>query len=166
MANTYTKGTIKPALPSAAFTEFEKYILTQASFQWEVADANLDMYFENSLCNDNNLTFDGLAPYVTAGDPMAIRLLQELSATPEAVAIQLPAWETILQGILSKPECVDPKTNVPISHIVIEGATWCDKMRTGEFGGFVYLISRDVVREGSTWDIIDMMKNDVWDYDL
>jgi hypothetical protein len=36
------------------------------------------------------------------------------------------------------------------SHIVIEGAVTCSKMRTGEFGGFAYFITRDEIKYQST----------------
>ena len=35
--------------------------------------------------------------------------------------------------------------------ITIEGASTCSKMRTGEFGGFAYFITREAVRYISTW---------------
>jgi hypothetical protein len=36
-------------------------------------------------------------------------------------------------------------------HISIEGAAYCSKMRTGEFGGFAHFITRDAIRSVSTW---------------
>ena len=36
-------------------------------------------------------------------------------------------------------------------NIVIEGAATCNKMRSGEFGGFAYFITRDEIRHFSTW---------------
>lgn len=36
-------------------------------------------------------------------------------------------------------------------HIIIEGAATCSKMRSGEFGGFAYFITRDDVRYVATW---------------
>jgi hypothetical protein len=41
----------------------------------------------------------------------------------------------------------------PVSYprITIEGAVTCSKMRPGEFGGFVYFITREEIRYFDTW---------------
>ena len=36
-------------------------------------------------------------------------------------------------------------------YIAIEGAATCSKMRSGEFGGFAYFITREAVQYVSTW---------------
>jgi hypothetical protein len=49
----------------------------------------------------------------------------------------------------------------PVSYpyIVIEGAATCSKMRSGEFGGFAYFITRDEVRYMSTWQWLHEMES-------
>jgi hypothetical protein len=44
-------------------------------------------------------------------------------------------------------------------HIVIHGASTCSKMRPGEFGGFVHLITRDRVQSWSTWHWLEEQIN-------
>jgi hypothetical protein len=51
----------------------------------------------------------------------------------------------LLQRIL---KTLDSETYL---HITIEGASTCSKMRSGEFGGFAYFITREEVRYMSTW---------------
>jgi hypothetical protein len=42
---------------------------------------------------------------------------------------------------------------------VIEGAATCNKMRAHEFGGIAYFITRDEVRQMSTWQWLDEMES-------
>ena len=58
----------------------------------------------------------------------------------------------ILQAKLKQ---LDPVT---YPHIVIEGAATCSKMRSGEFGGFAYFITREEVRYISTWSWLHEME--------
>lgn len=41
------------------------------------------------------------------------------------------------------------------SHILIQGATTCSKMRADEFGGYAILITRDDIRSMSTWQWLE-----------
>jgi hypothetical protein len=58
---------------------------------------------------------------------------------------------------ISGPELLQEKLRqldpVEYPRIVVEGAT-CSKMRSGEFGGFAFVITRDEIRWMSTWEWI------------
>jgi hypothetical protein len=53
-----------------------------------------------------------------------------------------------LELLQAKLKALDPAS---YPYIAIEGASTCSKMRTGEFGGFAYFITRDDVRSTSSW---------------
>jgi hypothetical protein len=46
--------------------------------------------------------------------------------------------------------------------VVIEGAIYCDKMRQGEFGGYVIRITPDGIQYGGTYSVIERMREGRW----
>lgn len=68
-------------------------------------------------------------------------------------------FEQTFQRALSHPACVE----AGITEIIFEGALYCDKMRPGEFGGFVCRITADKVQWGGTQTVIERMRNGTWE---
>lgn len=60
-----------------------------------------------------------------------------------------PTWPEVIQDILQRPACKD------IPYFVLEGAAWCDKNRPGEFGGYVVFITREEIKEASTFSLVN-----------
>jgi hypothetical protein len=62
-------------------------------------------------------------------------------------------WRDILQNILKRK-----KSDI---QIIIEGCFYCSKMRMGEFGGHVTLITKDHIFCGSTGSLIQQFQEEI-----
>lgn len=50
--------------------------------------------------------------------------------------------------------------DLDIPEVVIEGAFTCDKLRPGEFGGFIIRITKDNIQEGGTGSLLEQFRQE------
>ncbi len=166
MANHYEEATVAPFIPGDMVTELEKTLLRGFGFEYESSDSNgveeLYFYADTSTSEEFN---DDLPPLTLAGEQDDAELVASLKRYYQSRGIdptqgqvegdsfhdELPVnWTSLFQGISRRMQGDDPKP-VPIS---VEAAFYCDKMRPGEFGGWVSVITADQVKSGSTKSLL------------
>ncbi|MDO8827812.1 hypothetical protein [Methylophaga sp.] len=163
MANNYDQATVQPNFPISSVTDFEKELLNRYGFSYETYSSNQDdtVYFfaeEGARDEIEDLEVDLVSEHAQLGDPIAVKLLEYIqehgSDDLDAYVSSEFSWVSIFQEILKKPECAS------IEDICIEGAYTCDKLRPGEFGGWVCRITRESVQHDGTSAAFERMKKE------
>ncbi len=166
MADNYEQCTVEPCLPATAVSEFERKLLCEYGYTYELYEENgqVMIYFfaEDGLVTEiedfdpaivlkhaqsGDATAKALEPYAVGSDDTTIDSLDK------AINKRYP-WETILQTILKKPECGGIKA------IRVMGAFTCSKLRPGEFGGWVWRITQDTIQNDDTIWSYSRMENE------
>lgn len=134
MANNYMQATVTPYIHKDLITDEEADLLAQAGFECEGDDY---LYF-----------------YVPEGYMDEI----EVEGTDEQGndTCEVKEIMAIFQDVIKRSQQLEPDKRV--DEIVIEGAFTCDKMRQGEFGGFVTLITIDDVKGAGTADLLQLLR--------
>jgi hypothetical protein len=163
LANNYDQATVQPNFPISSITDFEKELLSQFGFSYEVhgSDQGNELYFfaaDSILDEIEDLEVDFVSEHAQQGEPIAISIQDFINENGEDdsddyVSGQF-SYVSIFQKILKKPECAS------IEDICIEGAYTCDKLRPGEFGGWVCRITRDSVQYDGTSAAFERMKKE------
>jgi len=172
MANNYEQSTVSPTLPKKLFTELELLTLSALGMQHEPSiDNHLYFYSEDpswgndievvqKMLNDkNNFVVKQYLDYIEANDKVpnldgTVTFdfnVEEINDDCNCSECEL-AIETIFQSILEKKDCEK-------SEIVIMGAFTCDKLRMGEFGGFVTRITNDSIQYNGTYQMLEQMRH-------
>jgi len=163
MANNYDQATVQPNFPISSVTDFEKELLSQFGFSHETYSSNQDdtVYFfteEGARDEIEDLDVDLVFECAQQGDPIATNVLRYIqnhsSNSLDTYVSSEFSWVSIFQEILKKPECEG------IEDICVEGAYTCDKLRPGEFGGWVCRITRDSVQYDGTSAAFERMKKE------
>lgn len=162
MANNYSQATVSPVLPVALVTDFELILLNEYGFQFETHGSNGDTsyYFyvpdgERDSVDDFDL--DSIEEYSKQGDEIALELHEFIlengnNDIDQYISFQY-SWISLFQRILNKPGCT-------IDEIVVQGAYTCDKLRQGEFGGFITRITKFTVQHGGTQAMLIQMQQE------
>lgn len=164
MANNYKQGTVQPNFPISSVTDFEKELLMQYGFSYQIDDSSEERtlyFFIKEWDRDyiDHLDVDLVSECAQQGDLIAsnvLRYIQNYSSNNlvEYVSKTFP-WEVIFQEILKKPECEG------IFDICVEGAYTCDKLRAGEIGGWICRITRESIQYETTSDAFKRMKGEL-----
>ncbi|PPD43761.1 MAG: hypothetical protein CTY16_12540 [Methylobacter sp.] len=163
MANNYNQATVEPNFPVLAVTPFERHLLGHYGFSHEFykSDQGDTVYFfaKESLCDEVfDLEVSLVQENAQSGDPVAMRLLDYLqehgSEQLDTFAADEFSWECLFQAILKKPACA------ALDDICVMGAYTCDKLRPGEFGGWVCRITREQVQYDGTYQAYERMKSE------
>lgn len=159
MDNNYSQATVQPNFPISSVTEFEKELLNRYGFYIADQDDSIYFYAEECLGDVIEPVEDHLiSEYAAKGDPIAVKLLEYIqehgSDELDSYISSEFHWQYIFQEILKKPECEG------IEDICIEGAYTCDKLRPGEFGGWVCRITRESVQSDGTSAAFERMKKE------
>jgi hypothetical protein len=164
MANNYDQATVQPNFPILSVTDFEKELLSQFGFSYEIYDSREEgnsLYFFVEECTRDeidDLDVDLVFECAQQGDPIATNVLRYIqnhsSNSLDTYVSSEFSWVSIFQEILKKPECEG------IEDICVEGAYTCDKLRPGEFGGWVCRITRDSVQCDGTSAAFERMKKE------
>ncbi len=172
MANNYERSTVDPTLPRTLFTELE--LLTLSAFGMEYEPSNDDhLYFysenpsmgndvdvEQKMLNDKgNFVVKQYLDYIEANDKVpnpdgALIFdfnIEEINDDCNCTDCELTI-ETIFQSILRKKDYKEKE-------IVIMGAFTCDRLRMGEFGGFVTRITKDSIQHNGTYQMLEQMRH-------
>jgi hypothetical protein len=114
MANNYDQATVQPTFPVSAVTEFEKELLNEYGFHFEIWDTEQGktVYFFAPDCTReevSDLEVDLVFEHARKGDPIAVKLQDFINENGEDklddyVSGQF-SWVFIFQEILKKPEC-------------------------------------------------------------
>jgi hypothetical protein len=163
MANNYDQATVQSNFPFSSVSEFEKELLNRYGFSCEIHGSNQcnTVYFfvEESISDEiDYIDVDYVFSHAKHGDPIAVKLLdyiqQHGSDNLDSYVSGEFNWQTIFQEILKKPECEG------IEDICVMGAYTCDKLRAGEFGGWVCRITRESVQHDGTSAAFERMKKE------
>ena len=164
MANNYDQATVQPNFPISSVTDFEKELLSQFGFSYEIYDSREEgnsLYFFVEECTRDeidDLDVDLVFECAQQGDPIATNVLRYIqnhgSDNLDTYVSSEFSWVSIFQEILKKPECEG------IEDICVEGAYTCDKLRPGEFGGWVCRITRESVQYDGTSAAFERMKKE------
>ena len=164
MANNYDQATVQPNFPMSSVTDFEKELLSKFGFSYEIYDSREEgnsLYFFVEECTRDeidDLSVDLVFECAQQGDPIAtnvLRYIQNYSSNKLDTYVSANfSWQSIFQEILKKPECQG------IEDICVEGAYTCDKLRPGEFGGWVCRITRESVQHDGTSAAFERMKKE------
>jgi hypothetical protein len=167
MADNYEQCTVEPCLPATAVSEFERKLLCEYGFTYELYEDNgqamIYFFAEDGLITEvedfdpaivlkhaqlGDATAKVLEAFATGSDDSPIDSLDK------AINKQFP-WETLLQNILKKTECGGIKA------IRVMGAFSCGKLRPGEFGGWVWRITKDTIQHDDTILAYNRMEEEV-----
>lgn len=165
MANNYNQATVQPSFPISAVSELEKELLSYLGFSheiWKSDSGNTIYFFSSDYRRDEyeEIDVDMIAKYAAQGDAIAIDVQNFISqnGSDEAELIDYVSsnfsWDSLFQHILKKPECHD------IEDVCVMGAFTCDKLRPGEFGGWVTRITRDSVQHDGTHTAFERMQQE------
>ncbi len=172
MANNYEQSTVNPTLPNMLFTELELLTLAALGMQHEPSnDEHLYFYSEDpswgndievkqKMLNDkSNFVVKQYLDYIEANDkapnPDGTLIfdfnIEEINDDCNCQDCEITI-ETIFQSILKKKGCEEKE-------IVIMGAFTCDRLRMGEFGGFVTRITNDSIQHNGTYQMLEQMRH-------
>ena len=177
MANNYEQSTVQPVLPKTLFTDLELKTLAALGMDYEPSfgsdredcfyffseesswgdDIEIDPDIYTAMLQDkDNYVVAQYLDYFEANDIQADENniitvnLEEINDDTDSES-ELTS-ETIFRAILRKQGC-------EIDEIVIMGAFTCDKLRPGEFGGFVTRITKDKIQQSGTYQILEEMRH-------
>ncbi len=162
MANNYSKATVSPVLPVALVTDFEKILLNEYGFDFEFhgLQEDLSIYFYVPECERDDVDgfdLDLIDDYASEGDEIAKALQKYISANGggdiDRFISSRYSWVSLFQRILNKPGC-------QIDEIVVEGCYFCDKLRQGEFGGWITRITKLNIQYGGTQAMLIQMQQE------
>lgn len=163
MANNYDQATVQPTFPISTVTEFERELLNSYGLNSEIwgTEQGKTVYFFAPDCireEISDLEVDLVFEHAQKGDPIAVKLQAFINENGEDelndyVSGQF-SWIFIFQEILKKPECEG------IEDICVMGAFTGDKLRPGEFGGWVTRITRESVQHDGTYAAYERMKTE------
>ncbi|WP_347990253.1 hypothetical protein [Methylomonas sp. AM2-LC] len=186
MSKNYDKSTVQPNFPSDSVTKLEKLFLSFYGFEHQNIEENginKIYFFSHSGVNDeidvvweNVFDFDEVKLLVESDNtsPIALHLKKyfddtiypitekcfgdgrniEIDNVHDALfhVIQINySWPTLFQGIMAKSGQAE---------IVIEGAYYSDKMRPGEFGGWVARITPELIQSSGTQRMFSEMRQE------
>lgn len=169
MANNYEQSTVSPTLPKTLFTGLELLTLSAFGMSHEPSQSDhLYFYSEDPswgsdidievkmLCDKDNFTVKQYIDYIDANNLKANEdnvfevNLEEINDDTDSHSELTP--ENIFQSILNKPDCKEKE-------VVIMGAFTCDKLRQGEFGGFVTRVTKDSIQHSGTYQMLEQMRH-------
>ncbi|MDP2203338.1 MAG: hypothetical protein Q8K07_15040 [Methylicorpusculum sp.] len=162
MANNYSQATVSPVLPVALVTDFEIVLLNAYGFHFEthVSNGERSYYFYVSDGESDELDhfdLDLIEEYAKQDDELALDLRQYILENGDCDIDQHISfnysWPSLFQRILNKSGCT-------IDEIVVEGVFYCDKLRQGEFGGWITRITRFTVQHGGTQAMLIQMQQE------
>ncbi len=164
MANNYERATVQPYIPDRLVTPLEEELLRGFGFGNEPVNGEKTYFFaEDSTCDE----FFGYSidPKLLKDDPSPIAKRLRDYYKKEGIKVdgeaevQLPSdlmsWPDIFQTILRKPE---NKGKDAIDEIVVMAGYYCDKLRPGEFGGWVLRVTKNCIQKKGTYIILDEMR--------
>ena len=140
MANNYTQCTVQPFIHKELITTAEIIQLEAAGFSCEVMGDEFYIYSEEGFTEEYEVESE--------------------DENGDTTYEEFPIWP-IFQRIIERSKSFRPNVEVEyeeIDEIVLEGAFTCDKMRPGEFGGFLTLVTENDVRGASTADLLHMLR--------
>ncbi len=143
MSNSYCMATVEPTIPSQLLTELDKQVFKLLGATIEEHDGECYIFFTDGvwLLLDNYMD-EELSEYaVTDEDKEFVKSIIENDYSVQE----------ILQVILNRP-------NINTRTFTVMGSFTCDKMRPGEFGGWVSLVSADNILTESTHSMLYKMK--------
>lgn len=169
MADNYSHFTVEPDLPAEFFTELELQILSVFGLSFEgsttlyffsdesrYADEEIEIS-KVALSDESNFVVRQLLDYIQANDLKdedGIYYISMENINDDTDVEHEITPETIFHSIIEKAM----SHNSPIDEIVIEGTFSCSKMRPGEFGGFVTLITAEKIQSESTKTMLHKMQ--------
>ena len=133
MANSYSPATVTPYIHKDLITEEEVETLNSVGISYELYGDEYYFYSEEGFMEEYDDAEDNTHSI----------------------------WP-ILQAVIKRSKEFTPDVEVEyeeIEDIIIEGAYYCDKMRQGEFGGFVTRVTIDDVQGASTGDLVALLKS-------
>jgi len=169
MANNYEQSTVSPTLPQALFTELELLTLSAFGMSHEASQGdNLYFYSEDPswgndieinavmLSDKDNFVVKQYLDYIEENSLKAnkdnvfeVNLEEINDDTDSSSELSL---ENIFQSILNK-------TSSKEKEVMIMGSFTCDKLRQGEFGGFVTRITKDSIQHSGTYQMLEQMRH-------
>ncbi len=168
MADYFTPTVIEPPLPLADITPLERLVL-KAVFQTEDLETEenrrpaLYCYASESvndfLSLDAAEVFDALGQSENIPSRLHDLVTKELpETTPDADTLELDlsveGYEFILQDIVRR--------STTLSHITVEAAFTCSKMRPDGFGGMAMLVTKDAIISESTNGLLEKWRADAF----
>jgi len=162
MANNYSQATVSPCLPLNLVTDFEQILLNEYGFQYELYGSpdERKIYFyvsDGERDSVEDFDVDLIESSASLGDEIAVALQQYINENgadeiDQFISFQY-SWVSIFQHILNKPGC-------QIDEIVVEGCYFCDRLRQGEFGGWITRITKFSVQYGGTQAMLIQMQQE------
>jgi len=153
MANNYEQSTVTPKFPEAVCSPFVLQMLSDCGFEHEVWDGEVYFYSEEGTQEDPFWWDDevraDLTHYPEPSDDFDREIMEAYSAGDSCPVDAYGVFQHLM-----------PKAN--IEDVVIEGCYRSDKMRQGEFGGFITRVTPTEVQYGGTSTILAMMRNGQW----
>lgn len=133
MANNQFSVTVSPEIPSILPTEQEIRFLGACGFAFDSGNCSLYFYAEE---------------FANIEDDPEIPEEYEDDSFPAHWSVPI-----VLQNILRRSEGA-------LKEIILEGAFTCDKMRMGQFGGVVYLITANRIQKGCTHSLLEQFRKE------
>jgi hypothetical protein len=154
MANNYEQATVNPVFPSSVVTPISKAFMALSGFS--AYDDGNEVYF---CCEEG--VWEECLEFVhdtgrELGDDLTVHTELEQRILDDYTNGDINTdynYCDVLQDMAKR---------AGIEEVLIEGAYTCDKMRMGEFGGFVTRITPDSIQYGSTMSILTKMREGTW----
>jgi hypothetical protein len=165
MANSYFPEVVQPTIPLSEMTELEFLVLSEV-YGVEIYDADIletprsrEAYFfaedgsSEIIWINREEAADAL---VTSREFSSClnKLIDNAINTNEGddIAVDIPNYVDILHDIV--------KRSTTLTHISIQQAFYCDKMRPDSVGGGLVLITKKEVRSMTTKELLDQWLNE------
>jgi hypothetical protein len=154
MADYYTPTVVEQTIPNCDMTPLERLILTNI-LDWEPEDDGVYFFTETGPCDCLELnTNEFRTAFEQSRDVKSFTMdyladtFANLESSKNYVNIDFsgPSWEFIFQDIIRRSST--------LKFVVILAAFTCSKMRPDGFGGMAQLITADVIKRNSTYDIL------------
>ena len=155
MADYFTSTVVQPDIPLADMTPLERLVL-DALFEHEISDAAVYFFARDGINDCPSLPIAALRDAWAQADGTPSRLhdrvteqLAETAADAEAFELDLSVdgYDFILQDIVRR--------STTLSHITVEAAFTCSKMRPDGFGGMATLITAKEIISESTNHLLE-----------
>lgn len=168
MANNHDQATVQPLIPESLIHPVEVALLRGFGFEHEAEQQQgcnmLYFYAENGTSDEFSGDLPALPGEVSGPGSELVDELRSYylvhgmdpeTGEEDAFLDDLPtSWTDIFQRIARRMR----DAGLDDYAIVVQGAYYCDKMRSGEFGGWVTVISPESIQSGSTYKLAEEFK--------
>jgi hypothetical protein len=150
MANNYNPVTLSPFLKRGQLSDFALDYLALFGLESSVGEGEVYLYSEIGFSDEamEEPSLKDVEAGLGEGCPVAALVAEAV----DKGKLLPDAWGAL--------HAIAKAHGIP--EIVAEGAFYCDKMRQGEFGGYVFRVTPEGVQAGCTGDILRLMREGGW----